>query len=920
MTLSGTPQVNVWLLGTFRAAVGTRVIHDSAWRLRRARNLIKLLALAPGHRLHKEQVTEVLWPDLDPGRATNSLHQVLHFCRRTLQPDLPPRIVPDYLSLADDVITLCAARRPWVDCDAFAAAAAQARQTRDPVAYREALDLYAGALLPSDLYEDWVAARREELQQLHQALMWELASLYQGRGDLISAQATLEKLVAADPLQEEAHAALMRVYARSGRVPQALRQYDRLREMLERELGTQPAEDSHRLYQEILAGRYAQKTALDEPAKVAAGATAVRKRVHHARRAVAPRPLSNLPAPLTSFVGREREKAEVKQLLSSARLITLTGTGGAGKTRLALEVAREMLPDFQDGTWRVELASLSDGALVAHTLASALNVSEQPGRPVLATVTDSLAQKHLLLVLDNCEHLVNAVALLVGAVLQACPRVHILATSREGLKVPGESIWRVPSLSVPDPQYLGASATLNEFEAIRLFVERGTAVSSEFALTKHNAQDIGRIYWQLDGLPLPIELAASRLSALSSRQIVDRLADRFRLLKTDSALVSPRHQTLQAVMDWSYDLVSEEERRLFRRLSVFAGAFTLEAAAAVYDRRADEFDLIDLLTRLVDKSLILPEDHEGEVRYRLLETVRQYGQDKLSAAGEAEEVRRLHLDYFLALAEEAEPALTGGEQKRWLDRLEMEHDNLRAALDWSLETGNAKAALRMAGALWRFWGGRGHPTEGRSFLKRALEQSLESQDVTRAKALHAAGNLAWDQGDYKEARLLLGESLEVSRALGDRPGIAAALNNLGNVVKRQGDYAAARALFEESLQLSRAMEHDLGIARALNNVGTVAYELGDYSEARAVYQESLALCRRLGHVVGVAITLNNLANIARYEGDPETARALYHEGLAVARDVGHKSIVAGTLRNLGELSEEKGILGRLSHSLSKRAT
>ena len=911
-----TPQLNVWLLGTFRVAAGTRVIHDSAWRLRRARSLVKLLALAPGHRLHREQVIEALWPELDPGRATNSLHQVLHLTRHTLQPELPPRTTPDYISLRDDVITLCSMGSPWVDCDAFAAAAARARHTRDPAAYSEALDLYSGILLPSDLYEDWAGARREELQQLHQALLWELATLYQDRRDLTSAQAVFERLVAADPLQEEAHVALMRLHAISGRSPQALRQYDRLRETLERELGTQPAEDSQRLHREILEGRYAQKAALDEAAMATAAVRAGRKKVHRAWRPPAARPLlSNLPAPITSFIGREREKAEVKALLSRSRFVTLTGTGGAGKTRLALEVAGEMLPEFPDGVWLVELAPLSDGALLTHTLASALNVGEQPGRPILATLTDSLGQKHLLLVLDNCEQLADATAALAGALLQACPRVHILATSRERLKVAGENIWRVSSLSVPDPRHLGTPTMLNEYEAIRLFVERGAAVSPDFALTERNAQDVGRICWHLDGLPLPIELAASRLNVLSPRQIADRLADRFRLLKTESALVSPRHRTLEAVMGWSYDLLSDEERRLFRRLSVFAGGFTLEAAEAVYDGRADEFDLIDLLTRLVDKSLIIPEDHDGEVRYRLLETVRQYGQDKLIESGEAEEIRHRHRDLFLSLAEEAEPQVTGREQKLWLHRLEREHDNLRAALAWSLTHKEAEAGLRLASALWRFWYIRAHWSEGRHWLEATLSADGAMATLWHARALLGAATLASEQGDYQSAAAFLQKSRALSVQLGDRHGLALSTTGFGILASRQGDYASARSYHEESLSLARQLGDELLINLGVNNLGAVALNLGDYASARPPLEESVRLARRRGDKWILGTSLKNLGTVASQQGDHGSARPLHAEALTLKWEIGDKRGVAECFEALAVVEGAQGSAERAARLL-----
>jgi predicted ATPase len=389
----------------------------------------------------------------------------------------------------------------------------------------------------------------------------------------------------------------------------------------------------------------------------------------------------NLPSELSSFVGREKELSEVKRLLADTRLLTLTGSGGCGKTRLALAAATDLLEEFEEGVWMVELAPLADPALVPQAVASTLGVREQPGRSPTETLSDYLSSKQVLLVLDNCEHLIEACAVLAEALLHSCPELRILATSREALGITGEVAWLVPSLSLPDLRHLPEIESLPRYESARLFVERTTAVKPTFALTERNATAVAQVCYRLDGIPLAIELAAARAKVLSVEQISERLDDCFRLLAAGSRTAMPRHRTLHATMDWSHDLLPDEEQTLFRRLSVFAGGFTLEAAESVCagkDLQRDE--VLELLSHLVDKSLVAVWEKDGETRYRLLETVRQYGREKLSESGEEGHLWERHAGYYLALAAKAEPELKGAGQVEWLQRFEWEHDNLRAAI------------------------------------------------------------------------------------------------------------------------------------------------------------------------------------------------------------------------------------------------
>ena len=616
---------------------------------------------------------------------------------------------------------------------------------------------------------------------------------------------------------------------------------------------------------------------------------------------------NNLPRQLTSFIGREREIEEIRRLLSSTVLLTLTGGGGSGKTRLAVQVAADLVEEFPDGVWLVELAALAAPSLVPQAVRSSLGVHEQPGRPLMETLLDHLAPKKLLLVLDNCEHLLSACAQLADLLLRGCAGLKILATSREDLGISAETLYPVPSLSVPDPRRLPTVEELAQYEAVRLFTERAQAVQPTFRINEHNAQAVAQICRRLDGIPLAIELASARVKVLAVEQIATRLDDRFRLLTGGSRTALPRHQTLRAAMDWSYDLLSEPERMLLRRMSVFAGGFTLEAVEAICAGEGlEETDILDQLANLVDKSLVLMEAQGEGLRYRMLETVRQYGADRLLESGEAADVHRRHRDWYLGLAERAEPEMHRPDQAAWLDQLEREHDNLRAALEGSKTEEGRVAGLRLVAALWRFWQVRGHLSEGRRWMEGALEMSGDAPRTLRAKALNGAGILALDQGDYAAARALVEESLAVGRDLGDKRSIVLSIHNLGAVAREQGDYAAARSLLEESLAVGRDLGDKRNIALSLNSLGSVAREHADYAAARALFEESLAIKRELGDKRSMAITLNNLANVACEQGDYALARALHEESLAIKRELGDRVGIAISLHNLGNVAAAEG--------------
>ncbi len=619
---------------------------------------------------------------------------------------------------------------------------------------------------------------------------------------------------------------------------------------------------------------------------------------------------NNLPRYLTSFVGRERELQEIKTSLSAVRLLTLTGTGGAGKTRLAVHVAAEVLEEFPDGAWIIELAALADPELVSQAVAIALHLTEQPKQPWRQTLVEHLRSKTLLLLLDNCEHLLSASAQLADALLRECPGLRILATSREGLGITGELTCTVPSLKLPDIAHLPPVEQLPQYEAVRLFIERALFSRPGFQLTRNNAQAVAQICYRLDGIPLAIELAAARVKTMPVETIAVRLDDRFRLLTGGSRTALPRHQTLRAALDWSYALLTEAERVLFCRVVAFTGGFTLDAAENVCTNDPNDDDnVLELLTRLVDKSLVIFDEHDSQGRYRLLETVRQYGLARLLELGEADLIRKRHRDFFLALAERAEKELTGTDQGVWLDRLEREHDNIRAVFDSSLV--DVELGMRLASALWRFWMVRGYVGEGRARFATLLGRATGTEPaVVRAKTLTGAGILAWQQGDYAAARALNEEGLTILRELGEKSSIADALNNLGRVATAQGDYTAARGLYEETLAIRRELKDTVGIAPVLNNLGVIALEQGDYVAALGLYEESLAIKRGLGDKLGIAFALNNLGLVATAQSAYTLARSYYEESLAIAREVKDKGgIISYTLNNLGDVAFHQGEYG-----------
>jgi len=881
-------ELHLQLLGGFTVQVGETMIGEAQWKSRRARNLVKLLALAPGHRLHRDQIIDTLWPDADLSAAANSLHQTLFTARRILD-----TLAPGCLTLDEGFLSLSGGEGQVlsVDVDQFETAAAKARGSQDPQVYQSGLALYSGELLPEDRYEEWAVHRRDTLHQAYLQLLLNLAHLQESLRDYLAGIGTLLRLLAADPSHEEAHAGLMRLYALSGRRQQALRQYQTLREVLEIELDAEPSPSTRQLYEAIQSGQLGVEAPVSLP---------IASTRHH-----------NLPVQLTSFVGREHEIVEVSRLIIDHRLVTLTGSGGTGKTRLALRAVEGLLETFPDGVFFIELASLSDQALVPQICAHTLELVEQPNIPIQAVLAHYLEKKRLLLILDNCEHVISACTSLADSLLKACPQLHILATSREGLGVSGEVLWDVPPLSLPAQQPWTDPASVEamvnrymESESVQLFLTRVSAVSPGFTLSGENGPWVAEICRRLDGMPLAIELAAARVRALSVKQIAERLDDRFHLLSAGSHTAPPRQQTLVAALDWSYELLTEAERRVFQRLSVFAGGASLEAAEAVC---ACEWvrpqEVLGVLAHLVDKSLVSADQSAADARYRMLETIRQYALQKLTDRGDEQACRDCHLNYFVHWAETIAPSLFAPDKLLELRQFEVEHDNLRAALDWSsTHEGQARAGLRLAAACGNFWTRHSHFSEGRQRLAAALSlpQAQDGSAVQASAMMHAA-QLAYLQADYPSGQPLVEQALAIWRELGSegQAGLARTLELYGGFRMEVGDYANAVRLFQESLDRYTQLQDIGGMGELHKDLGWCAMRTGDYRLAQTHLQQDLLLAQESGDKHALNYAYSGLGEVAVRLGQYPRAARLLAQGLALSREQGDRWMEATILGSLG---------------------
>jgi predicted ATPase/DNA-binding SARP family transcriptional activator len=936
--------VRIRLLGGFEVIVADRPVPADAWRLRKAKTLVKLLALARGHRLHREALVAVLWPDRDRASAMNNLHQALYVARRTLA-----GTSADLFSLRDDMVLLSEDTMPWLDTDAFEAVCRRAHQTRDPQDYRAAADLYRGDLLPEDRFEDWTEGPREALRERHLGLLVEYADVLSAQGEHLQVVDIASAVTAADPFHEGAHRTLMTALAASGRRYEALAVFDRLREALAEEYAADPEPATRRLYRNLLTHDGPERDTPPAGGVAATGPAVTR---------LPPRPpmggKEDLRLEQTSFVGRRRELVEISQALGRTRLLTLTGPGGAGKTRLAYEVAARLGDNYPDGVQFVELASLSRPELVPQTVASVLDLPLPEAGTAEVALARQLAERRLLIVLDNCEHLLDACARLAAALMRICPDIVVLATSREPLRVGGEVTWRTPSLALPDLHDLPPLARLAELESIRLFVERARDAAPGFRLDATTAPAVAEICVRLDGMPLALELAAARTSALAPAQLASRLDDALRVLGRGSRAAVTRQQTLHATLAWSHDLLTEDERALFRRLAVFAGSMSLEAVEQVCG--GDGLDAVDLLSRLVDKSLVQVDHAEGTARYRLLETIRQFADQRLRDAGEQAGRVRAHRQWYVAFAAAHDPERAVGVVNDTPQALDVEHDNLRAALASGLAD-DPEEALQLAASLWRFWLARGHFAEGSRWLEATLaaapgrtplrartllaaaamrlrhgdhttrvrDLAVEAAAIVRevgdeqalAQTLHLTGLLTWVEDDgWRRTVQLVEEGRALAATVGAGGVVASATHMLGVIALLRGDSGTAITHLRDTLDLLHRLPAQLP---PLFSVLTPAWfsETGSDGQPRMLFTETLIVYRRVGAGQAAAYALSNLAYAARLEGDPMLARALVEQSVADFHrqgDLHGEGLALCHLANLhrlaGELPEAGEVLER----------
>jgi predicted ATPase/DNA-binding SARP family transcriptional activator len=909
----------------------------------RRKTLALLAYLAVNRGSHtRDYLSALLFPDYDQSKAFTNLRHTLWETQQAIGDGW---IVADHETIG--FIARGADRSTglvlWLDVAQFKSLIAECRAQKD-VSLRtplltDSIKLYRNhfltgfSLKDAPTFNEWSIGESDDLRhQLTRALAM-LTDDHCSLGQAETAIPYARRLIALDPLNETSHRQLMQVYIQADQHNAALKQYKICEQILRKELGVDPQPETRALYKQIRKGEI--------------------KPIQPVKQKETVTPQHNLPFQISKFIGREKEMDDIADLIANNRLVTLVGTGGIGKTRLSLKVGEQLIKEYANGVWLVELASLSDPVLVPQTVAKLFQLVEQVGESLTEKLIRVLRAKNILLILDNCEHLLDACAQIADTLLRSCPNLKILTSSREPLGITGEAQYHVPSLELPDLHQI--LERLLDYESVQLFEERARLVQEHFSLTMENASSVTQICHRLDGIPLALELAAARVDIFSTEQIAARLDERFNLLTGGSRTALPRQQTLRASIDWSWDLLSEAEQILMQRLSVFTDGWTLDAAEAVCaGNDIEHHQVLGLMNELVVKSLVIAEEPNEQTRYRLLETTRQYAQEKLLDANKSELFRDYHLDFFVTFATAIESKLHGPEQVYWLDQLETENNNLRAALSWAIKH-NIEIGLLLANALGWFWYVRGYLSEGIEVLDVLLSHGT-TRTQSQARALWVRSILAHTKTDYESAYHSAVASLNLSQEFGDPRDIAYALsmcglsafysgqdvrfaiewldqavdlydrlgedrdwmlagamNFLGDFYGQgAGDYTRAAALYEKSLAMYRKLGDKWGIAHALVSIGNIDLRHGDYVRAAQIDEEALALFREIGDKSGVAITAGELASAASLRGDYQEAQALAEERLALDRDMGGALQIAWSLRQLGRILIQRNELGRAS--------
>lgn len=880
--------------------------------------LLVYLAVTQQHHT-REALSALLWSNHEPTSARGEVRRMIWALNK--------RLGKEWLSVERESLALLPQPGLWLDVDQFRyllrAGSSHGHPTGEvcpaclePLAKAVELvrgDFMAGFTLPdSPEFDTWQRFEAESLRRELAGALERLVQGYQAQGQEGSEPAIgyARQWVALDPLQEQAHRQLMQLYARAGQSAAALRQYQLCVQVLADELGVEPALETTTLYEAIRANRLPLLAQVDTNPLKPAASSAASLSVDRLKTAVLPQ--HNLPVQPTPFVGRQQEMKAVGELLlrENVRLMTLTGVGGTGKTRLALQVAASLLDHFADGIYFVPLGDLSDPALVLPTMAKQVGVQEGGSQPLLEILKSSFHDKQLLLILDNFEHVLKA-GPLIAELLAAAPRLKVLVTSRTLLHLRGEREYRVPPLQLPARTQVWSLPLVEQVEAVQLFVERAQTAQSDFTLTNENAPAVAQICHRLDGLPLAIELAAARVKLLPPSLLLTRLNSRLKLLTGGAQDLPARQQTLRNAIDWSYSLLNEAEQGLFARLAVFVGGFTLDTAEAICNLEGDTSEGLDMLegvTSLLNSSLLIQQDTSGsQPRFRMLETIREYALERLAERGQTEALRWQHAHYFMAWLENFALQFfpnTG----LWLNLVEEEYDNLRAVLTWSvLDAERAELGASMVGVLYWFWYQQGYLSEGRNWCQWLMQLLPEtSRTVGRAAVLTGSGSLALMQGDLEQAVPWLDESVAIWREQQKDRGLAFALLGRGVVALSQGDVTAAHSFFTETLLLGQQMNHRWLIADSLLNLGGVAVAQRDYPTARTRLEEAMAVAKTGDDRWLVASILNNLGEVARVQGDYEQARRSYEESRVLFRETAHKPDVARSLHNLGYVAHHQG--------------